>query len=376
MNTKFSKYFEVVDFLHSLNNYRRRPKAGFMSARAYSLFCTAKLLDLLGNPQKKLKFIHITGTAGKGSTAELIHQSLVSAGYRVGLYVSPHSTTTLERIKVDQKLIDPKSLIKYFYQIKPLLNKLVNGQITDLPSHFGIFLSIAMLYFAEKKCDYVILESHTGGLHDVTNVIPAPVFSIITNIGLDHQDVLGHTLSAIAGEKSGIIKSGSTFLSTEKRPALKKIMADHCRKLKVPYYFLSDHGEIDDNILIANKINELLGLPKNLINQAIKNFQQPCRFEQIQKNPLIILDGAHNLLKIERIVSRVKQLKYKKLHLVFTLSLNRDYQKILDLIAPLSCSIYLTRHFEPFHKTNSLIAMKDYCHKKWPKKPIDRKSVV
>lgn len=176
------------------------------------------LLNLLGNPDRELKFIHLTGTSGKTSTTFFTAGILQAAGFRVGTFVSPHTISITERIRLNDKLIAPGELAEIVDTLKPLLSLCAEKSPYGCPSFFEIMLAIAILYFHQQKCDYAVLEAGIGGMFDATNVIRRSAVQIITNVGLDHTDILGKTRQEIARDKAGIIKSGGKFFTAEGDP--------------------------------------------------------------------------------------------------------------------------------------------------------------
>ena len=188
-----------------------------------------ELLGLLGDPQKKLKFVHIAGTNGKGSTAAMLASVLQSAGYRTGLYTSPHLLRFHERMRVNGKEIDDTSLIS-------LTNAVRNAaeRMSEMPTGFEIMTAIAFLYFVQERCDIVSLEVGLGGRMDSTNVIPAPEVCVVANIGLEHTAILGDTVEKIAAEKCGIIKRGSHAVLFDQSEGVENVAREKCAQEGVP----------------------------------------------------------------------------------------------------------------------------------------------
>ena len=190
---------------------------------------SAKLLALLGNPHKKLKFIHVAGTNGKGSVSACLSKILTVAGYRTGLYVSPHLVRFNDRIMYNGEEIGDGDFARIAGQVREAAEKM-----EDAPTVFEIMTAMGMLYFLEKACDIVVLEVGMGGRLDSTNVIDAPELSVITSIGLDHTKELGDTLEKIAFEKGGIIKEGCPVVIDGSNKAVLPVLEDICRTKNAP----------------------------------------------------------------------------------------------------------------------------------------------
>ena len=188
-----------------------------------------ELLGLLGNPQEKLKFVHIAGTNGKGSTAAMLASVLQSAGYRTGLYTSPHLLRFHERMRVCGREIDDASLIALTNTVRTAADGM-----SEMPTGFEIMTAIAFLYFVQEKCDIVALEVGLGGRMDSTNVIPAPEVCVVTNIGLEHTAILGDTLEKIATEKCGIIKHGAHAVLFGQTDGVENVARETCAREDVP----------------------------------------------------------------------------------------------------------------------------------------------
>ena len=249
MPNLFATYQADISFLESLINQPNKNYLLNINDRKVFIIRLRKFLSLVGNPHHKLKFIHIAGTSGKGTTVTILQELMTSAGYKTGCYTSPYASTAIEKIKINNKLISSSDLHKILNNIiKPALDKYVIKFPTEPISYFETWMALALVYFAQQKCGWVILEAGLGGTHDASNVIPAPAVSAITNIGLDHTEILGNTKEAIARDKAGIIKNKSKFLTTEKNIKLINIFQNICKAKKAKF--------INLNNLVANyKIN-------------------------------------------------------------------------------------------------------------------------
>jgi len=352
MNLK--KYQEAVKFLESLLNLPIADYNQKISDRSLYLARLAWFLKLLHSPQNGFKFIHITGTAGKGSTVHYLHEILLAAGKKVGSYYSPHPTTDIERIRVNNLYIAPDELVEITEQLKPALTKAATESPYGIPSYFETFLALAFLYFKKKKCEYVILEAGLGGAHDATNIIKNPLICAITNINYDHQEVLGKTLTKIAADKAGIIKTGCTFFTNEKRKSIFKIFNAKCQKLKVP--IILTKGD-KPNQALAKAIAEKLNLNEKNIQRGLSKTRFSCRFETMQKNPKVIVDGSHNPIKLNFLANKIKALKGKKV-IIFGLAADKNLTDSLKEIVPLADTFLITRFLMTHRQSTDLKIIK------------------
>ncbi len=345
----FEEYYRAVKFLESLGNLRGKKPL----ALEFNFKKSERLVRELNIDLKQFKFIHIAGTSGKGSVTAMTHNILWSAGKRVGSLYSPHITTSIERIKVGKKYISPNDWARLLDQIKPAWVKIYSQDQKLRPSYQTIILAIALLYFQEKKCEYAVLEAFIGGKNDVTNIIQNPLVTAITNIGLDHTTILGKTLAEIARAKAGIIKPGVPIVTAEKNPKLIKIFAGRAKKLGSAFirtngdnaFYLKMNGSKQNlNANLAAKIGELLKIDRQKIAEGIKKTVLPCRMEIMQKNPLVILDGAHNPDKIKSTAESLTNFDYQKLILITTINENKDIRKIIKTLAAKADRVFVTRH--------------------------------
>ena len=339
-------YKRALEELYSMKEWKFR--LGLKNMRV--------LLKKLGNPEKKLKCIHITGTNGKGSVCAMISSVLIDAGYKVGMYTSPHLKKFNERIRINGKLISDKEVAGYYLRVKK--------HITNL-SFFEITTAMMFLYFFEKKADFAVLEVGMGGRLDSTNVI-RPLVSVITNIGYEHTERLGKTLKKIAYEKSGIIKENipvvtgaeGIALQTIRKIANKKnsrvyginnnsIKNKSYNKKKNIWSFDFENyknlslgnlrGEFQtNNANIAIKALEILNnknairINKNNVRNGLKKAKWPARFQFFPEN--IIIDSAHNPDGFKVLFNELKNLDYGRLVLVAGFSKDKDIKKISKII--------------------------------------------
>lgn len=364
-------YREAVAYVESFSNTSLRYNYG-KSKRDPSFYIsrTKYFLSLLGNPEVRPKFVHVTGTAGKGSVSTMIHNVLIMSGKRAGLFTSPYVTTTIDQIKVGDKYIPPGDFVRIVTKLKSYIEKAKDGPWGG-PSAFEILLAVALVYFKEEKCEWVVLEVGVGGRYDATNVVSNVRAAVITNIDYDHTEILGKTLVKIANDKIGILKKGLTFFTSEQRPHLKKIFETECKKLDVNCNFIrKQKGAEDYNQELVRSISSYLGFKGATVDSAISQTKLPCRFESVQDTPMIVLDGAHNRAKIRSTVERAKKLKYNKVFVLTAVaSTNRDQlavvKPLLDL--PRLSRIIITKSGTvnrlTYHPEKVLSAVRKYLRK-------------
>ncbi len=319
----------------------------------------AILLKKLDNPQNKLKFVHIAGTNGKGSTLEFSSQILINSGYIVGQFTSPYMRCYEDRIRINNENINKKDLVDFV----SIISNLVNPK--DGYSQFEITMSIAFLYYAKYKCDIVFLEVGIGGRYDSTNIIENPLVSVITSISFDHVKLLGDTLEKIAYQKAGIIKNKmpvvlSSNNNKEVEAVVKQEAENNNSKLIIPdineckiinqdingtnfvykgneYYvgMIGTHQII--NAMTVIEIMEILKQEYLHIRQedilnAFKKIRVPARVEIISKNPNIILDGSHNLSGITSLIDTINKMEFGSKIVVFGMVSDKDYVSVTEKI--------------------------------------------
>ena len=283
-----------------------------------------KACKILNNPQKKIKTIHIAGTNGKGSTAHMLASILQEAGYKTGLYTSPHLKDFRERIKINGKTIDKKYIINFIKE-----NQLEFEKINM--SFFEFTVAMAFNYFTESKVDIAIIETGLGGRLDSTNIIN-PELSIITNIGLDHTNLLGNTIEKIALEKAGIIKKNTPIIIGRKQDKTKEIFKSIAKEKNAKLYYNDNPKNIttdvkgdyqNENIGTAIKAIEVLNwnISNEQINKGINNILKNTglegRWQKLSENPLTICDVGHNEDGIKNILRQIEKTKFNKLHFIF-----------------------------------------------------------
>lgn len=371
---EYSAYKKTQKYLEAL------PAQVFATRREnpqLSLDRTKKMLAYFGNPEKNFKFIHITGTSGKGSITMYLHNILRFAGKKVGSYFSPHVITTTERIMLNGKLTSVKDFLWAFKKIKPYLDNAKKFDKKFLPSHFESLFAMSLLIFQKHKLEWAVIEVGCGGEFDPTNVIPPPKIAIIANVGLDHQLLLGRTKIQIAKTKAGILKTGSVFFTGENDPKIRKIMMNKAMALKIPVYFipkikagfnltntvmswqLPDFGKVHQsmfgqhqqhNAAIAIAVARFLRIPKPAIQKGILLTRMPARIEFIQKKPKIIIDGAHNPDKIRAVVASLKALGYNQVTAIVGIGERKNAKAILKILKPIAKNWILTQASLPYPK--------------------------
>ncbi|MFB9107885.1 bifunctional folylpolyglutamate synthase/dihydrofolate synthase [Flavobacterium gyeonganense] len=298
----------------------------------------------LGNPQNRLKCIHVAGTNGKGSTSHMLSSVLQEAGYKVGLYTSPHLKDFRERIKINGKEISEDFVIEFIAKHKDFF------EANDM-SFFEMTVGLAFDYFDSEKVDIAIIEVGLGGRLDATNII-RPLVSVITNIGLDHTQFLGNTLEAIAGEKAGIIKPNIPVVIGEYTDETKPVFVAKAEENKAPISFASDlidqiylsdligdyqfHNKktVQQTIAILNNQTDFkisTGQLKEGLLHVVKNTGLQGRWQQLGENPKIICDTAHNKHGLTVVMKQLQNEKYEKLHIVLGVVNDKDLDAILPL---------------------------------------------
>ncbi|MCH5186113.1 MAG: bifunctional folylpolyglutamate synthase/dihydrofolate synthase [Oscillospiraceae bacterium] len=313
------------------------------------------LLEILGNPEKKLKFIHVAGTNGKGSVCSFLQNIFTCAGYGTGKYISPELIKVNERISVDGKDISDNDILSLLSEIKPAAKSASN--MGYAPSQFEIWTAMAFIYFSRMNTDIVILETGLGGIGDATNIIPAPAAAVITKIARDHTDYLGETIEKITHKKCGIIKKGSVVVTTdEQEKAAADIMENTAAELSVPViktkkprihsfngsFEVFDYGDIKDieirnmcgpyqvsNACIAIETASMFGISEENIKKGIYRAENPARFEFLGNN--IVYDGAHNPDGMRALKdSLIRYFPGKKISFVFAAMADKDINSGLE----------------------------------------------
>ena len=321
------------------------------------------LLRRLGNPHQKFKVIHVAGTNGKGTVCTLLAHAITTAGFSAGLFISPHLISPTERISIDGESISKQAFSR-------VIRKVLS--VEDSPLNFFEILTLAaFVYFAQKKVQYVVLETGLGGRKDPTNVC-MPLICLITSVGLDHTAILGKTIEKIAWEKAGIIKKGIPLFCGMLPPVAQQVVCEEARRQQVPLFMLKKnlqvvsvnwkHKEMSfwngkarwalhllgekqlQNAYLVYCVCRFLNIPSLAIKKAFKTVNMPGRFEIITtKNQIFILDGAHNPPAIKNLISFFQRSPfYGKAALLCGFMKDKAYAEMLSLLAPHFSQIIVT----------------------------------
>jgi dihydrofolate synthase / folylpolyglutamate synthase len=295
-----------------------------------------RLSAALGNPHRSFKCIHIAGTNGKGSTAHMLASVLQTAGYTVGLYTSPHLKDFRERIKINGQPIDKDIVVDFVNQH---LETLEAGNY----SFFEATIGMAFSSFAKEQVDMAVIEVGLGGRLDATNII-TPILSIITNISKDHQQFLGNTIEAIAGEKAGIIKENVPVVLGQNEKSVQKVILDKAKSLGSPVYFAKQTNDYTtdllgdyqkENLATASMALQVLSefdiddrnRQEGLLSVA-KNTGLQGRWQILADSPTVIADVAHNEAGITAVMNQLKSMTYAQLHIVFGMVEDKDFEQV------------------------------------------------
>lgn len=338
-----------------MNNYEKAIKLLTSQGKFYinlGLERISEILKLIGNPQNKLKCIHVAGTNGKGSVCAFISTILTEAGYKTGLFTSPHLFRYTERIKIDEKEIPADVFAEKIFKI----NKLAQNNNIHL-TEFEILTAVMFEYFVENNVDYAVVEVGLGGKYDSTNVIKQPLCSVITTIDLDHTERLGDTIEKIAEEKSGIIKQNCPVVTDKNNKGFEVIKSHTQKELlhlakNYDYKDVSLKGDYQkENLNLALTAIDLLlpALDKNIIKNALKHVVHHGRFEYF-KDKKILIDGGHNPNGIKVLRENLDiYFKNTPKRFVFGCLKNKNYQEMINLLFNEDDEIY----FNHFNHTNS-----------------------
>ena len=326
-------YRDAIQFLSGIQVFGQQ--LGLDTMRA--------LLQRMGNPHESLRFLHIAGTNGKGSVAAMSQSVLTAAGYRTGLYTSPHLVTFCERIQMDGELISETDVARLVEQITPLL-----PTTPRQPTLFEVVTAVALQYFREQRVDIVVWETGLGGRLDATNVV-TPLVSVITNIGFDHMQYLGDTLAKIAAEKAGIIKPGVPVVTAAEGEALdviRRVCAEQNAPLTVVTAgvnrtpLIGPHQAINCAVAEAALRATGLKITAEQMRTGLARTRWPGRFDIVRREPLLVLDGAHNPHSAEALAAAVReQFGGRKLTLILGVLRDKDYPTVCRILAPLATRI-------------------------------------
>jgi len=338
-------YPEAIQFLYGLRLFGAK----------FGLENTLKLAALAGNPQDKLRFIHVAGTNGKGSTCAMLESIYRTTGLRTGLFTSPHLVSFRERIQVGRQLISENEVVRLVEKLQPLLAQFPKEQH---PTFFEVITIMALDFFAEKKCELVIWETGLGGRLDATNIV-TPLASVITNIALDHQQWLGDTPGKIAFEKAGIIKPGIPVTTATDEPealaVIKKIAAERNAPLTIvaevnlppemagAVSLAGEHQKRNAALALATVdiLQKQIPVSKSQMMAGLKNVQWPGRLQLVERGGRkFLLDGAHNVAGVTALREAIgNSFASVKKTLVLGILEDKDWRPICEMLAPLADTI-------------------------------------
>jgi len=366
----FQTYEEAVDWINGLVAFGIRP----------GMERIQQLMERLGHPERRLKFIHVAGTNGKGSTCAFLTKTLLQGGFSVGTYTSPYITKFTNRFQYNGEDIPEETLLALANRLQPLVEEIAQSGLGS-PTMFEVSTALAILYYAEVSYpDVVVWETGLGGRLDVTNIVH-PIISVITNIGMDHTDVLGDTIEEIATEKAGIIKPGVPVVSTVTQPEAIAILKETVERNRTTLYlageqftyerlrsdeegqtfhFQGPFRSMDIDISMqgehqcANAALSMMTLEvlrqymafiveDDDLRRGFKETFWAGRLELVQSSPRIVLDGAHNPEGAEALAKSLQQIyKYRKLNLMMGMLANKHHDSYLQHILPIVDTLILT----------------------------------
>jgi dihydrofolate synthase/folylpolyglutamate synthase len=373
-------YSQAEEYLNSFTNYELIPGITYAQP-SYSLSHVEELLNRIGNPQLPARTIHIAGTKGKGSVAAMIAQVLSSSGYKTGLYTSPHLHNLRERISIDGSLISEADFASAMAEVKPFIESIKHDTTFRQLTYFEALTALAFAYFQKKQVDFQVLEVGLGGRLDATNVVARPAVCVITSISLDHTQILGNTLGEIAREKAGIIKSGCWVVISPQSEEAASVISDICREKEAKAVQVGKDitwhkigGDLhQQSLIIKGRTSKyqvsipLLGdfqlenaaaavaaleiltsegfaISAADIAQGLAQVKWPGRFQILQQHPTVVVDSAHNVASMKRLVNNIKAyFAHKRIFLVFGTSCDKDIPGIINELVPLSPQVIVTQ---------------------------------
>ena len=365
-------YRELVEWLFSLRRLSSKP----------GLRRISHLLSELGDPHRAFKAIHVTGTSGKGSTTAMAASILHAAGYRVGMYTSPHLSSFTERIVVDGQPIGVGDVVRLIESLRPIAEGMASKPDLGHPTFFELSTAMAFKYFEERGVDYAVVEVGMGGRLDATNVIEAEV-AVITNVSLEHTNYLGDTVIEIAGEKAGIIKPGSTLITAVEQPEVLELLEGICHDRDAEMYVVDrdiryrrlrhslegqwfnleglrgSYQELFIPLLGGHQLRnascavgavEALSLhgvevPPEAVREGLRKTRWPGRLEVVQRKPLTILDCAKDPKAMENLAAVLREdFSYDRLIAVVSISRDKDIPRMIRALASVASHFIITRH--------------------------------
>lgn len=373
-------YQRALDWIHSRGRFGIKPGLQRMEA----------LLALLGNPHRQLRYLHVGGTNGKGSVAAITAAVLQASGYSTALFTSPYILSFTNRMSIDGRDIDGSELVQLVEQLRPLVEKIAEDERLGPMTEFEVVTALAFAYFARKQPDMVVLEVGLGGRLDATNVV-TPLVSVITNVTLDHTQVLGETIRDVAREKAGIIKTGVPVVTGALEPEAQQVIAGTARDRRAPLFYALPSGEsappgakcafaarreiipegqlldyegynwsfrglfiplrgryqVGNTALALAALEQLaacgFSFPEEKLRRGLAGTSWPARLEVLRRKPLLIMDGAHNPAAMRELaLSLPEYFHYRRLILVLGVMADKDLSMV-DFILPLADVAILTR---------------------------------
>jgi dihydrofolate synthase/folylpolyglutamate synthase len=330
-------YAETIEYLFGIRLFGQ--KLGLETMRY--------LLELLDNPQRELRFIHLAGTNGKGSVAAMCHSVLTAAGYRTGLYTSPHLVSFCERFQINGRAIPEVDVVRLVAQLKPVLERVAAHPEFRQPTFFEAVTALALLYFREQNADIIAWETGLGGRLDATNVV-TPLVSVITNIGFDHMQYLGETLAQIAAEKSGIIKPGAPVVTATTDLDALAVIRGRAALLQCPVTVVGEASEYVTPLVGRHQVVNCatavaalratgLPIPEPAMREGLATTKWPGRFHTVGK---CILDGAHNADAARQLAATLReQFPDTQLRLILGVLRDKNYGEMCRILAPMAKEI-------------------------------------
>ena len=378
-------YEAALAYIEAFIDYERSPDFS-RQARLYNLNRITLLLELLGNPHDRLQVIHIAGSKGKGSTAALVASVLTHAGYKTGLFTSPHLITPQERCRIDGELISKADIASYIEKLKPAIETVSASEFGRV-SFFEIYTALAFSYFADEATDFAVIEVGLGGRLDATNVV-TPVTTVITPIGLEHTAILGETYTEIAGEKGEIIKQECPVALAPQHPEAQAVFEKMADERKAPIVEAKENSCASAPCLVQNAdgtpvaqqfdletdserypqltipllghhqfINAMTAIaaieclkqkgyviPKASVYAGLKNVQWHGRIQQIMSSPIVVLDGAHSPVSMEALCCTIRQsFRYTQVTFIVSLMKDKNLTAIGNIVSKIADSVIATQ---------------------------------
>lgn len=370
VNDTLQRYQGALDYIYSFVDQEKLAPDQYVPRR-FDLENMRSLLSMLGDPHRRLRAVHVAGTKGKGSTCAMTSSILQAAGYQVGLFTQPHLHTFRERIRINDRLMSEEEMVASLETLKPSIEKISE------PSTFEIMTALAFQYFSEQETDVAVVETGLGGRLDTTNVIE-PLVAVITSISYDHTYILGNTIEEIAGEKAGIIKEGRPVVCAPQRPTAEEVIARVCQERKAPFIlvgrdWLWQEGEADmggQAFSVRSEIPDAKGLiadrgsrdfwipllgryqvvnatttiatidqlcrqgikvSMEQVHQGLQRARWPGRLEILGREPLLVVDGAHNVDSVQRLMRALREyLSFDRRILIVGFSADKDINGMMQ----------------------------------------------